>query len=169
MYKIFYIFLFLFFYIISFAQDSINTSASPKGINVINNKYYFTNNVVVNKRIGTIEFLKTTESSAKEKKQKDLLKLIKKTKNGMHNTVFCTVFGGIVIVMGGGICVSSLMQYPNAYKTDEEVAEIHKSGIIVGLSSLALGLTFESLAILNRHKKKKRMLELANLYNKNLN
>lgn len=164
--KITFIILFLFSQIFSWSQDTIKHPSFSQGIKKISDKYYFADNIGTNKRIGTIEIFRISGSLAKEKKLDDLKLKINKVKGSIGQTVFCTVFGASVIMIGGGVCVASLMQYSNAYTTDAEVDKSQKIGITVGLSSLAVGLTFETFAIVNKRKKKKRITELVDLYNK---
>ena len=49
--------------------------------------------------------------------------------------------------------------------TQAEVEKIHKAGIIVGASMFTMGFGFETLAISQHRKKKKKLLETITLYN----
>lgn len=133
----------------------------------VDHDYYFIDprKKTLSRKIGEREILIIAKYKAIDKKSDDLLKLIRKTKSGTQKSRFCMVFGITVVAIGGVYCIGSLMEYPNAYNTQAEVDKTHKLGIIVGASMFSVGFGFETLAISQHRKKKKRLLETITLYN----
>jgi hypothetical protein len=140
-------------------------------VDKIGNQYYYPdfNNAEFNVPIGIRELLKISNHLAKEKNLKDLLKINRKVKWNNHRPIGFAIFGAAIIGIGGGICIGSLMEYENAYKTQAQVDETHKFGIIIGLSSLTVTLGSETMAIITNRKNKKRVAEMVRLYNSYLN
>lgn len=117
------------------------------------------------KPVGEREILKIATQLGKERQLPDLLKSVRKVKRLNQNTQGLFACGITVVAMGGMFAVTSLMQYPNAYKADSEVAEFRKIGVTIGLSSLVVGFGLETLSIKNRKRKKRKLSETVDLYN----
>lgn len=176
--KFIYSLIFVFFQFFSWSQDTIQliehsqnsptkNSAIRYKIDKIDDRYYFTdvNRLGIKRPIGITGIMNISSKLAKEEQLKDLLRLTKKTKRNIRQSVGCFAFGISVVAVGGMMFVTSLMEYPNAYKTQEQVDETQKMGIAIGLSSLAVGLSFETLSIAIKRKRKKTVSDLVELYN----
>lgn len=148
-------------------QPSVNNAPDLGKIKITINGYYYVDPMRngVSRRIGEREILIISKNKAKEIKSRDLIRLIRKTRFGTQKSRFSMVFGITTITLCGMICVTSLMEYPNAYKTQAQVDETKKLGLVTGISGLTIGLGFETLAVFQHRKKKKKLLETVTLYN----
>jgi hypothetical protein len=120
------------------------------------------------KPIGERELVKRAKCLGKETGSHELLKSVRNLKISNQNTNGLFFTGIAVVAIGGLYCFSSLIQYPNAYKSKEQVAQIRKAGITVGLTSLGIGIGLETLALRSFRKKKIKMAKVVELYNSSI-
>lgn len=138
-------------------------------IEKLGKRYFLIYSDAYKKPIGERELLKRVQMFAKESEELDILRSVRKIKWTNQNTQGLFVSGITVVALGGMFCVSSLIQYPNAYKTEADVAQIKKDGIIIGLSALAIGVGLETLAVKSFRRKKRKLSEVVERYNNYLN